>query len=484
MAPAPVPARTAHAALLLALVTILLHPNPSAAQQTDAESQLPAPPLTAQAAGNAVELRWDPVDGAARYELRSWTESGGWHPLGDNLTATTFIHTEITPGVDYYYWVRAFGSDGNPGEWSPRQSATVPAPPTPSPTTTSPPTDTPTAPSPATASPPTDTPTPTAQPPATATAAPTATSTPAPPPTPTPTSDTPPLSLSSSEPSAPALTAAVKDGGVDLSWDTVAGAAYYDLRAYTEAGGWELLGGEDLTGAAYRHAGLTAGTDYYYWVRAVFGPDDFGPWSQRVPATIPLPNAPTPTPTPTATPTATPSQPPPPSATPTSTPTSAPPPAPTATPSPTPTALPQPAVIVAGDQSTPTPTPTPTALPQPAVIIAGDQSAPTPTATPTAPPQPAVIIDEGPSTPTPTATVPLSLASTDPSPPVLVATVRDRGVDLTWTTVDGAAYYDLRPDKRLGPSRRRTPDRYLPSPYRPRRRHRLLLLGARQLGAQ
>ena len=393
MAPTPKRARMTLAALLLSLVTILSSADPSVAQQTAPDSQLPAPALTAQATDDAVELRWQSVDRAVRYELRSWTEAGGWQQLGgENLTATTFNHTAPAPGLSYYYWVRAVDAAGQPGAWSQRESATLPethspAPtPTPTPTPTAPqasaptltPTPTPTAPqasrrharrrstgfsadthadahtyrstgfsaathadahtyrstgftptltptatpaAPQASAPPlTPTPTPTAPqasaPTPTPTESPTPTDSPTqtalPTPTPTPTStDTSPLSVASSELSGPHLIAEAKEGAVDLRWDNVDGAKYYDLRSYTVAGGWQRLGGENLTGTTFNHTGLTAGVTYYYWVRGMSGPHDPSPWSQRVPATVPSPQSPTPTPTtpiPTTTPTQTPAQ--------------------------------------------------------------------------------------------------------------------------------------------------------------------------------
>ena len=79
------------------------------------------------------------------------------------------------------------------------------------------------------------------------------------------------------------------------------GAKYYDLRSYTVAGGWQRLGGENLTGTTFSHTGLTAGTTYYYWVRGIRGPGNVSPWSTRMHATVPLPQSPTPTPTTTPT---------------------------------------------------------------------------------------------------------------------------------------------------------------------------------------
>ena len=201
MAPSPKRARITLAALLLSLVAILSSTNPSAAQQTAPDSQLPAPALTAQATDDAVELRWQSIDRAVRYELQSWTEAGGWQQLGgENLTATTFNHTAPAPGVSYYYWVRAVDSAGQPGAWSQRESATLPETHSPAPTPT--PTPTPTAPQ-ASAPPLTPTPTPTAPqasaPPLTPTPTPTAPQASAPPRTPTPTPTAP-------QASAPPLT--------------------------------------------------------------------------------------------------------------------------------------------------------------------------------------------------------------------------------------------------------------------------------------
>ena len=209
------------AALLLSLVTILSSADPSVAQQTAPDSQLPAPALTAQATDDAVELRWQSVDRAVRYELRSWTEAGGWQRLGgENLTATTFNHTAPAPGVSYYYWVRAVDSAGQPGAWSQRESATLTETHSPAPTPT--PTPTPTAPQ-ASAPTLTPTPTPTPTPAALQASAPTPTPTPAPAapqisaptrtPTPTPTAPqasaptlTPTATPAAPQASAPTLT--------------------------------------------------------------------------------------------------------------------------------------------------------------------------------------------------------------------------------------------------------------------------------------
>ena len=240
-----------------------------------AASEFSAPVLTANPTVGAVELLWGAVAGALRYELSSWTSAGGWQPIGgDDLTGTTFNHPGPAVGTTYYYWVRAVSASGDTTAWSERVSATVPS--TLSPTATS----TPTA-------------TPTTTPTTTLSTAPTATL------TATPTS-------TASLFSAPVLTAVATEGAVDLSWGAVAGAARYHLWTWTNAAGWQQIGGDNLTGTTYNHAELTVGTSYYYLMRAVSGSSDTSPWSEQVSATVTSAQALTPTLTPTPTPTLTP----------------------------------------------------------------------------------------------------------------------------------------------------------------------------------
>ena len=82
--------------------------------------------LTAQPGETAIDLSWTPVTGAARYELWAWTDAAGWFRLDDgNLTATTFQHTQTTPGTQYYYAVRAIAADGTASAWSNYPAATA-----------------------------------------------------------------------------------------------------------------------------------------------------------------------------------------------------------------------------------------------------------------------------------------------------------------------------------------------------------------------
>ncbi len=215
---------------------------------TAAAQDLPAPTLTARDTGGAVDLSWDAVTGAVRYELWYWTGQAGWNQIGgDNLTATTYTHAMLEVGTTYFYTVRAVNAANQGGAWSENVSLTV------------------TAPQSLTA-----TPTPTTTADASLTA------------TPTPTSTAVPLS-------APALTAQVAGDAVQLSWDAVPGAVRYVLWAWTENDGLQRLDNGAHTATSFTHQGVVAGTTYHYTVRGVTSTNNPGPLSPWVPATLPGP---------------------------------------------------------------------------------------------------------------------------------------------------------------------------------------------------
>ena len=198
----------------------------------------PAITLTAQTGSNAVELRWNAVSGAVRYELKVW-----WDPLadwlrigGDDLTGTSYTHTGLTPGRKYFYTILAVNAAGETSEWLGRKtneypSVTVPQEVSAGGTSTV-------------------TPTPTATAASLSTPAPTATA--------------------ASGLSVPTLTPQATEGGVELSWGIVQGAVRYELMVWWDPlPAWLPIGGDDLTGTSYTHTGLTPGTRYFYTIRTV-----------------------------------------------------------------------------------------------------------------------------------------------------------------------------------------------------------------------
>ena len=117
---------------------------------------------------------------------------------------------------------------------------------------------------------------------------------------------TPTVTQSSNTPSAPVLTAtAAGSNAIELSWTSVPGAASYVLYVQLVAApGWQQLGGGNLQGTTYRHAGPTPGRMYQYAVRAIDANNQpLGEWSNFPTETVPASDAAisTYTPTPTVT---------------------------------------------------------------------------------------------------------------------------------------------------------------------------------------
>ena len=139
---------------------------------------------------------------------------GGSWSAAMSKTGTTDTDTGVTPGTSYYYIIRAVDGDDNKGAWSNTVRVDLTG----------------------------------------GTTAPTA---------------------------KPTNLTATADGltGVDLSWSAVPGDGItYDLRRWNATtSAWDSIGGS-LTGTSYNDDGLTAGSTYYYVIRAVNAGGN-GPWS-------------------------------------------------------------------------------------------------------------------------------------------------------------------------------------------------------------
>ena len=255
--------------ILAALAPLSLHTVRVTDAQTPISAVADAPALRAVSAGaNAVNLSWNAVSDAVRYELWTWTSATGWQQLDDGrLTALSFTHQDVTAARKYFYTVAGLDSNGVLGPWSAQVYLTVPG-----------------------SAAPTSTPTPTSTPMTAATS------------TPSPTS-TPTSTQSAAALAAPSLTAAAKGANaVELNWTAVSGAVRFELWAWWDSAiGWQQLDNGSLTGTSYTDRGLTPGTTYWYAVRAIGANGAASAWSEFASATASENQLPTATTTPTAT---------------------------------------------------------------------------------------------------------------------------------------------------------------------------------------
>ena len=91
------------------------------------DNGLPIPNLVAEFKDNTIEIRWNPIDGTTRYDLRAYTAEDKWILQVDDLTDLVYPHTDLVAGRTYYYWVRALNDSGDSiSEWSVRKNASVP----------------------------------------------------------------------------------------------------------------------------------------------------------------------------------------------------------------------------------------------------------------------------------------------------------------------------------------------------------------------
>lgn len=85
-------------------------PSSAAAQA----KPVPAAPIASAVpvTADAIEISWQAVDGASGYELVVSDSEGGTYTPLYNSSATSFVHALVTPGVPYYYKVRAYAPFG------------------------------------------------------------------------------------------------------------------------------------------------------------------------------------------------------------------------------------------------------------------------------------------------------------------------------------------------------------------------------------
>ena len=265
----------------LATSTPTATPTPTATASAQTTPALIAPVVQAVAGAGWITLTWGAVANAVGYDVRTWYEGlTGWQRIDDgSLTATSFIHPNLTPGRKYHYIVAGLDGSGELGPWSQSASAVVSA--TVSATGTPTPTLLLTA---------TSTPTPTTT--QLVTSTPTATPTP----TATAAAQTAPALI------APVVQAVAGPGRITLTWGAVANAVGYDVRTWwTGAGGWQRIDDGSLTVPSFIHPNLTPGRTYHYIVAGLDGNGELGPWSQSVSAVASAAGTPTPTPTPATT---------------------------------------------------------------------------------------------------------------------------------------------------------------------------------------
>ena len=214
-----------------------------------------APPgnFRATTAGTIVNLNWNAVSGASYYWVRySHRSFSGWRSLPSTY-GTSASHSGLIRGETYDYTVCTINAFRLCviGSSSPAISVTIPRLPT---ATPRPPTATPRPPI-ATPRPPTATPSPLA---------------------------------------VPVVTAHASANQVVVSWKRISGANQYDAWWWANRGdGWQRLA-LDTTETSVIHRGVTAGTTYWYSVRAENAHGARSDWSTNVSVTVPSPtNTPT-----------------------------------------------------------------------------------------------------------------------------------------------------------------------------------------------
>ena len=104
--------------------------GPWSDRQNAIPGSLDAPVLSATASIGQIDLSWTDVPGAVSYNLIFWTSGqAGWEELGGGaIDGTSYPHTSLTNGAEYFYQVRAVNAANTRSDWSNQLSTTVPRP--------------------------------------------------------------------------------------------------------------------------------------------------------------------------------------------------------------------------------------------------------------------------------------------------------------------------------------------------------------------
>ncbi len=88
------------------------------------EVSITAPTLSHSVSGTTITLSWNSVNGAAHYQLWSWSNDTGYFIAEDNIAGTSTTR-QGEPSHTYTFWVRGIGSGGEEGDFSDRTVAFV-----------------------------------------------------------------------------------------------------------------------------------------------------------------------------------------------------------------------------------------------------------------------------------------------------------------------------------------------------------------------
>ena len=102
---------------LAAIASALYFAGLAYAKETSAVSKHSEEPVTATPIDGGIEIEWEAIEGAVRYEL--WFTTGNWTQLDDgNLSETSYRHLGLTRGARYTYAIRPVDANGRLGEWT------------------------------------------------------------------------------------------------------------------------------------------------------------------------------------------------------------------------------------------------------------------------------------------------------------------------------------------------------------------------------